>query len=443
MKPITRAFLVILIWGATSVAWLTLGGVTLYRSGSHGQRLKADVDGLWGQPQTQRAPSLRLLREGDPGATSAPAPSATGRGAQTTPPTPSRDVSPSASEIAVDLALDQRQRGLTWFSLYDVTFDGTWTFDVPARTSEESGRLEVQLPAADGVYDDFHVWVDGAEREAVPAQGVVSVPIENILLDAGEPIAVRVRYKSRGQDLWAYSPSAGSASLRNFSLHMTTDFDKIDFPEGTLSPSTRTPRGGGAELEWAFSNIVTQRGIGMTMPQRIQPGELASQLSFSAPISLGFFFLVIAVLAKLKELEVHPVNYLMLGAAFFSFHLLFAYSVDLLPLAAAFALSSVVSVAMVTSYLRLVVSARFGFVQAGIAQLVYLIGFSLAHFFAGLTGLTVTVLSIATLFLLMLLTGRIRWATVFDRPALSPVPMGPFRDAPHAPTTGTEASSAV
>lgn len=86
-----------------------------------------------------------------------------------------------------------------------------------------------------------------------------------------------------------------------------------------------------------------------------------------------------------------------------------------LSIAVAFALSSAVSVALVVSYLRLVVSTRFAFVEAGIAQLVYLIGFSLAHFWEGYTGLTVTVLSIVTLFLLMQLTGRIRWSALADR----------------------------
>jgi hypothetical protein len=42
-------------------------------------------------------------------------------------------------------------------------------------------------------------------------------------------------------------------------------------------------------------------------------------------------------------------------------------------------------------------------------QLVYLIGFSLAHFWAGFTGLTVTVLSIVTLACVMQLTGRVKW----------------------------------
>jgi inner membrane protein involved in colicin E2 resistance len=172
----------------------------------------------------------------------------------------------------------------------------------------------------------------------------------------------------------------------------------------------------------------------MVMPERLQPGELAAQLSFTAPISLLFFFLVIALLAKLEGLDVHPVNYMFLAASFFSFHLLFAYTVDRIPLGLAFALASGVSVVMVTTYLRLVVSAKFGFLKAGVAQLVYLVGFSAAHFLEGFTGLTVTVLSIATLFLCMLLTGRVRWSEALATPAPASPPLGPYRqgEAAHA-----------
>jgi hypothetical protein len=85
-----------------------------------------------------------------------------------------------------------------------------------------------------------------------------------------------------------------------------------------------------------------------------------------------------------------------------------------LPVEAAFALSSVVSVFLAVSYLRLVVSARFAYVEAGLAQLVYLVGFSLAHFWEGFTGLTTTVLAIVTLYLMMQLTGRVRWSEVLS-----------------------------
>jgi hypothetical protein len=240
---------------------------------------------------------------------------------------------------------------------------------------------------------------------------------------------------------WEYRPSVGASSLKDFRLEMTTNFDAVDFPEATLSPSSHEDTAEGKRLVWDFKQVVSGRGIGMIMPTRIQPGQLASSLSFSAPISLLFFFLVVAVLAKLRGLDIHPVNYFFIGAAFFSFHLLFAYTVDHISVWTAFALSSVASVIMVTAYLRLVVSSRFAFVESGIAQLIYLVGFSLAHFWQGMTGLTITVLSIGTLTLLMLLTGRIRWSEVLEKvspPRQSPtaVPMGVFFPNPPAPPPG-------
>jgi inner membrane protein involved in colicin E2 resistance len=122
------------------------------------------------------------------------------------------------------------------------------------------------------------------------------------------------------------------------------------------------------------------------------------------------------VICLMRGIELHPVNYLFLAAAFFAFHLLFAYSVDHIDVLPAFAIASIVSVFLVISYLRLVVGIRFAALEAGGSQLVYLVLFSYAHFFEGFTGLIVTVGSILTLFLLMQLTGRIRWAERFQAP---------------------------
>jgi hypothetical protein len=65
--------------------------------------------------------------------------------------------------------------------------------------------------------------------------------------------------------------------------------------------------------------------------------------------------------------------------------------------------------------MRLVISPRFAFREVAICQLVYQVGFSLAHFARGYTGLTISVLATLTLFVLMMLTGRIRWSGVFAR----------------------------
>lgn len=429
MNTIGRAFAIITIWMATSVAWLVLGGVMTSRVHDASRDMSSQVEGLWGRPQVQQAPTAVLLPI-DPDGPAVPvaAPVAdpvTGAIPATAPVPAPVTLPPTSTAIDVKLALDQRLKGLRWFALYDVGFAGRWTFrhdgGEPARV-----RLAFTLPDVQGVFDDVRFVVDGAPLEVAPQAGQL---IHETILDPGEEIALEVGYASRGLDAWRYAPTAGGVSvLRDFTLTMRTDFDAVDFPQGTLSPSARRADGAGQELGWEFSRIVTGDGIGMTMPQRVQPGELAAALSFSAPISLGFFFLVIAVLARLRGLDIHPINYVFVSGAFFAFHLLFAYSVDHLHVGAAFALASVTSVCMVTAYLRLVVSSRFAFIESAAAQLLYLVGFSLAHFLDGLTGLTVTVLSVATLFLLMMLTGRIRWSNVLAKapppPPLTPAHVG-------------------
>ena len=106
-------------------------------------------------------------------------------------------------------------------------------------------------------------------------------------------------------------------------------------------------------------------------------------------------------------------NYFFLGGAFFAFHLLLAYLVDHIDIHAAFVIASVVSVFLVVSYLRLVVGMGFAIREAAVAQVIYLVLFSYAFFFKGLTGLAITIGAIVTLFVVMQMTGRIRWSEKF------------------------------
>jgi inner membrane protein involved in colicin E2 resistance len=159
----------------------------------------------------------------------------------------------------------------------------------------------------------------------------------------------------------------------------------------------------------------------MVMPEKLQPGPLAGKISFFAPVSLFFFFFLMFIITTMRGIELHPMNYFFLAAAFFSFHLLLAYLVDHVSIHTAFAISSVVSVFLVVSYLRLVIGMQFASREAAIAQFVYLVMFSYAFFLKGFTGLAITIGSVVTLFVVMQVTGRIHWTDKFAvSPASSP-----------------------
>jgi hypothetical protein len=390
-----RIAAILFIFCSTSVAWFILGGTICARTAGLDARLKPRVASLWGEAQEQAAPRVSYCRRADPSAKPAAA-----------------FLPLAASRVRAALDLEYRQKGLLWYSTYRVASSGLYRFENDSGAPQEV-TIHLPLPAARAVYDDLLVEVDGQPAVYANSGGSVSV-VRHV--EPGAAIQLRVGYRSLGLDAWRYSFGKEVARVRDFELTAATNFRDLDFEANTLAPNTREDTPGGAVCTWRYANLLAGSGIAIAMPEKLQPGPLAGEISFFAPVSLLFFFFVMFLATARRGVELHPMNYFFLAAAFFAFHLLLAYLADHLPIHAAFAVCSLVSVFLVVSYLRLVAGIRFAAVEAGMAQLVYLVLFSYAFFFRGYTGLAVTTGAIVTLFLAMQLTGRIRWSEKF-RPA--------------------------
>jgi hypothetical protein len=388
-----------IIWAGASIAWAVLAQTLVQRTAESDNDQRAALERLGGSPQTQEVPTFFY-----------DVPIAPPRGPRIHLPPSVRTTgaAPASSQIRVDLDLDQREKGLLWYSTYAVAFESAYT----VRNSGPAATLRVSMPlAAQGAtFDGVRVEIGGTQLPAVTQGGVVS---------ASMPVAshattiVRFAYRSHGAGTWAYRFGSDSTDIRDFDLVMNTNFRAIDFPAHTLAPTAeqQTPRGW--VLTWSYRNLISGNGIGMTFPERLQPGPLAERITGWAPVALLFYFFVLVVVTVLRNIDLHPVNYFFIAAAFFAFHLLFAYTIDRMPLGSAFALASAVSLFLTISYLRLVVGVRFAAVEAGLAQFFYLILFSLALFNEGTSGLSITIGAIVTLFLCMQWTGRIRWSERF------------------------------
>src|SRR5262249_5252538 len=149
------------------------------------------------------------------------------------------------------------------------------------------------------------------------------------------------------------------------------------------------------------------------MPEKAQPGPLAANISFFAPVSLFFFFFLMYMITTMRGTDLHPMHYFFLACAFFAFHLLLAYLVDHVDIFVSFGISAIVSIFLVVSYLRIVAGTQFAIREAAVTQFVYLVLFSFAFFFRGFTGLTITIGAVLTLFVVMQMTARIRWEDKF------------------------------
>jgi inner membrane protein involved in colicin E2 resistance len=404
-----RIIAIAFIYGCAAVAWIILGGTIFARTHRSDAALRGRVASTWGAAQEQVAPSVSVDRIVTRDVQSEENGKTVTRRVQDHESAP---IPLNSSRMRAELALEHRRKGLLWYSTYGVRFDGSYTF----QNTSDRGSVDVafKLPTARAIYDDLTFMVDGQPVATTSAHGTIAGTAR---VAPGATATLTVGYRSQGLGEWKYNFGGEDprevARVRDFELTVVTNFREVDFAENSLSPSDKRETRDGWELTWRYGNLVSGYPIAVVMPEKLQPGPLAGRIAFFAPVSLFFFFFLMFIITAVRGIELHPMNYFFLAAAFFSFHLLLAYLADHVSIHAAFIVASVVSVFLVVTYLRLAVGITFAFREAALAQVLFLVLFSYAFFFEGFTGLAITIGSIVTLFVAMQMTGRIRWTEVF------------------------------
>ncbi|KPK47371.1 MAG: hypothetical protein AMK72_08525 [Planctomycetes bacterium SM23_25] len=394
-----RFFMIVVIFVTVSMAWAILGGTVYVRTENQRDELSPEVDVRWGP-------------------------------AGLVQPAPRPD--PDESEIAVDFHHEDRYMGLLWFSTYTVEFKGRYTIGASANRPTV---FTFDLPSKAHVFENLAVTFNG---EALDIAEFKTGDRLNIPLPAGQDHTVAVTYRTQGRDRWEYDFAHGTdqtTMVKKLSLTATTDFREIDYPKGSASPTPDPAKeiDGGMQAVWKFENRSTRQRIGIEMPPRTNAGPIAARMALFAPVGLFFFFTVMFAVVVLKKIPLHPMHYLFISAGFFAFHILLAYLVDRIRLDLAFWICAVTSVFLVVNYMWLVAGAKFALAYVGLAQLVYLVGFSYAFTWPGNTGLTITILAVITLLVLMVATAKVAWDDVFRKPPAAPAAPVPPRAPPPTP----------
>jgi len=400
---------ILFIYISTCAAWGILGATVLSRTYSSDSSNYQRVSQLWGTPQIQEAPSVYYETKKQVKQTTVKDKKTV---TELVTVTETHPIPLDQSKVSSDIDLEHRQKGLLWYSSYKVHFNGSYKI-TNATNEPRTVFVNFPLPAQMAIYDNFRMVIGQKEIKNVSPSANALLQTVDVAAGASEDFSIS--YDSQGLDTWTYKFSNDVSQVKNFQLTMTTNFDAIDFPEGSMSPTDKKKLDKGWQLTWNYKNLLTGYSVGLSMPAKLNPGPWVSKVTFFAPVSLFLFFFLLFVFTTIKGIRVHPMNYFFIGAAFFSFHLLMDYLVDSISVDLAFLISSVVSIFLVVSYMRLVVSAKFAFFEIGISQLVYLVLFSYTFFFEQYTGLVITIMCIMTLFIMMQFTGRIDWSEVFKR----------------------------
>lgn len=408
---VSKIIAISFIFGCTCIAWVILGATNSSRTGSSYSSLKTEVQNLYGGELTISAPQFYKKTQ------------------KTKEETIDGKVVRSQyfeyeyaeiakSDIRISVSLDPRKKGNLWFPTFKSRFQGKYVFKIVDYDPFASYFLYTTLDSADSIYNNVALKLNGKTVEDI----IALVRKQEIPLkpDADGMVSLSVSYDVSGMERLSYliTPSSEQiAQIDDFKLIMTTDFDNYDFPSGMMSPTQKEKKDGANELTWAFDKSVTGKDIGLVIPNRLNPGEIVTRVSFFAPVSLLFFFIVLLMVSMILKIDLHPMHYFFLAATFFSFHLMFSYFSDKWDIYASFAIAAAVSLALTVTYLARFAPKRLSYALAPATQLVYLVVFSFSFFFDGMTGIIVTICSVLTLFILMQATARIDWNDAFKKGA--------------------------
>lgn len=415
-----RLVWIFLIFVAISICWAILGRSVTERTQEADTGLRDQVEGLWGQPIVQPAPTFSISH----------AEERTVKGETTTVWVPEGILADSNS-IKVNMKLDLRRKGLLWYRCYTVSFDADYAVSHGYDSTVWAGAT-FALPTAAASYANFACTLNGRPLFPVPGQNQIAGKVQ---LAPGQKGKLHVHYETRGLETWQYSFGEGVANIRNFKLAVTTDFARVNFPPKTLSPSTNEPGdNGGRKLVWDFGSLISGFAAGVEVPEKLNAGPVASRIAYFAPVGLLFFVCVVVIIGLMNGKNLHPMHFFFIAAAFFAFHLLFSYLADQLPIGPTFVISAAMSVFLVVSYVARVLGVRFTLAVIAPAQLLFLVLFSYAFFWHGYTGLTITIASILVLAVLMHVTARVKWDEKFAAPPRPPYqPMYPPVPPPPPP----------
>ena len=233
-----RIAAIVFILFCTSLAWMILGGTIVARTDDFSARLKGRVTTTWGTPQVQSPPQATYSR------TTMEMVERTIDGkkiSERASRTVEHVIPLDGSDIQVALRLEHRQKGLLWYSTYTVDYSGKYRY-LNSSNQEEHVSIRFKFPAERAIYDDFRVLVDG---KPVPARTGANGAIVGVHMAAAQSVEYAVSYRSQGLQSWTYRFGSDVNQIRNFSLQMQTDFDAIDFPDNTLSPTEKESIRGG------------------------------------------------------------------------------------------------------------------------------------------------------------------------------------------------------
>lgn len=175
----------------------------------------------------------------------------------------------------VTLRQNPRKKGSAFYGGYETECSFAWKLRNPSDTNQNC-LLTFPLPASGAMYDGLVATLDGKdilpEMEIKDGNLVLERPVQ-----PNEEMDFHIAFKSRGLSFW-YFQVREAREIRDFTLTLNLpDLPKakLNYPDGCMTPTSIEPTrdGQGTILTYQLAHALTDKGMGISLPQLPQPGE--------------------------------------------------------------------------------------------------------------------------------------------------------------------------
>ena len=174
----------------------------------------------------------------------------------------------------ITLKQSPRKKGSAYYGGYETDCSFNWKLRNPSDATQKC-TLTFPLPASEAMYDGLVATLNG--HDVLPQMQMKdSTLVLEGNMQANEEMDFHIAFKSRGLSYW-YFQVREPREIRDFTLTMNLPDmpkEKLNYPDDCMTPTliTQTNNDAGTVLTYRLDHAITDKGMGIAMPELPQPG---------------------------------------------------------------------------------------------------------------------------------------------------------------------------
>lgn len=215
----------------------------------------------------------------------------------------------------VTLRQNPRKKGSAIYPGYETQEHFTYKLRYPGERDAKA-TIRFPMPSAAMVANDLVVNLNGTnalgQLEIADSALVLALDVKK-----GWAADLEIAFKSRGVSYWYFQVSEARV-IRDFelTLHLPDlPKQKLNYPEGCMTPTEVVARNGGCDLVYRLGNAVSSKGMGIALSQPAQPGKTMNAVLAETSTAWTLVFSVVVAGLTLAGARQPVLISILVGAA--------------------------------------------------------------------------------------------------------------------------------